>query len=976
MKIFSRIIIAFAMLFTAASLHAQQNPPFKGWKYIDAGHYRIIFPARLEKIAQRTANLMIHYEKYNYAGMSTEPDYIPIVIIDDYSEANGFVSSAPFYSHWFTTPSSFNSVDWFTGLAIHEGRHMVQRNRMQEGPAKFSWYFVLGNYGTAIYEGLFIPRWYLEGDAVVMETALTNGGRGRIASFPMWYRALELSDKRYSYYRSYLGTYNDMYPRPNPYSLGYLINSHVRLHHDRRTVDNLIEKTDDASCSFPSCLGNSCIFPSYSYSLKLLTGRNINDTYNAAMDEYREYWKDNLAGIKFTESEKLSPERKDTWESFIFPFTARNDTYALRFARDRKFSLVKITPGGTDEICMMPYDALTPLYHHERGLSAGGDFMLWRESVPDPRWGYRSYSDLKLHNLKTEETFDLTDDGKFIAAAISSDGATAAGIEYTAGKGYSLSIFSTEKREAISRFELNSPGHVYDPAVSGSRVALCAQEKEGNSIVIFDTATGKKETVTGRTHLEHFRSPLFNGSYLFYVSDYTGIDNIYAVDLKTGKRFQVTSVMFGAYFPSLSQGNILLYNEYTLTGYKTVSIKIDPAGWTPFEKLSKPADPYVDAIALQELAPDKKVPDDIPENEYEVNEYWTLLHGMTIPGWIPFFDFTSYDFSFNIYTQDVLHTLQAGAGYIYNFNEKTHTAAGSLVYSGLYPVFSLTGSYGKRTRWIADKDERINGIEYITWLEKTATAGISLPLNFSRGIHSTFFTLGAKSALVDVSEVYPTDYMIYSDMDNNGLLKYASYYMTFQHTITGAQNAILPRWGEIINVSYWHTPWESDYSGKMKSMDITLFMPSVFSTHGFKFTGACVLNDPDNYVFTQQVLFTRGYEAVTHKKYIGGSADYMFPIADFSFSLAESFESLTGYSFFLFKLLYFKRLNGSIYFDYARGTSWGIVTEYSSAGFELTSVQNLFSNPYLLFEAGLRYSYCFETKENVYGVVVKVPFME
>jgi len=136
---FLRIITFIIFMISAATLRisAQQNPPFKGWKYIDAGHYRIIFPEGLENIAQRTANLMIYYEKYNYAGMSTEPAYIPIVIIEDYSEANGFVSFAPFYSHWFTTPSSFDSIDWFTGLAIHEGRHMVQRNRMQKGGAKY-----------------------------------------------------------------------------------------------------------------------------------------------------------------------------------------------------------------------------------------------------------------------------------------------------------------------------------------------------------------------------------------------------------------------------------------------------------------------------------------------------------------------------------------------------------------------------------------------------------------------------------------------------------------------------------------------------------------------------------------------------------------------------------------------------------------------------------------------------------------------
>jgi len=965
---FLRIIIFILFMICAATLRisAQQNPPFKDWKYIDAGHYRIIFPEGLEKIAQRTANLMIYYEKYNYAGMSTEPDYIPIVIIEDYSEANGFVSFAPFYSHWFTTPSSFDSIDWFTGLAIHEGRHMVQRNRLQEGGAKYSWYVILGNYGTALYLGLFIPNWYLEGDAVVMETALTNGGRGRIASFPMWYRTLELSGRRYSYYRATLGTYNDMYPYPDPYSLGYLVNSYVRKYYSRAAWDNVLEYTD-----------RSCLYPSFDNALELATGHDLNEIYNTALDRYREYWKNNLEGMEFTESAQVFPERKDKWESFAFPFIYGDSIYAIRFARDRSLSLVKRTADETDELRMIPYDIISPLFHHERGISAGGGYILWREAIPDPRWGYRSYSDLRLYNVESGKTLDLTDNKKFIAAALSADGTTAAAVEYIAAKGYSLELFSIADMKNSGSYELNDAGHIYDPAIQGNLVALCTQEKEGNSIIIFDTENGKKTRIIDTTHLEHFRSPIFHNEYLFFVSDYTGIDNIYAVNLKNRKRFQVTSVMYGAYFPSISPGNnALLYNEYTLTGYKTVSSSIDPSAWISFEKLKKPADPYIDAIAAQELGRGGNVPDDLPEQKYVANEYNTLLHGMTIPGWIPFFNFTNYDFSFNIFTQDVLHTLQAGAGYTYNFNEKTHTAAGTLLYSALYPVLILTGSYGNRTRWISDKKNRYNGIEFITWMEKTASAEINLPLNFSRGIHSTFMDIGARGVLVDIRDIDPPVYRIYSDMENNGLLKYSSYYFKMQHTVTGALNAILPRHGQIINLSYWHTPFKSDYTARMFSADATLYLPSLFSTHGFKFTGTYALNDTDDYVFTQQYLFPRGYESVTHEKFISGSVDYLFPIADFSFSPAESFEELTGYSFFLFKLFYFKRLNGGIYFDYGRGTTGDLKMDYSSAGFELTSVQNLFSNYHLLFEAGIRYSYCFETRQKVYGLVLKVPFIQ
>ena len=954
MEIFTKIIIALTITFTAiTSINAQQNPPFQNWKYIDAGHYRIIFPEGLEAAAQRIANLMAYYEKYNYAGMSTGPEYVPIVIINDYCAANGFVSSAPFYSHWFTTPSSFASADWFTGLAIHEGRHIVQRNRLREGPGKFAWSVPFGNYGTAVFQGLYIPVWFLEGDAVVMETALTWGGRGRIASFPLWYRALELNDKRYSYYRAYLGTNDDMYPYANPYSLGYLICSYVRRHYGREAWDSILDDT-----------GRFCLFPTFDGAIKAETNKSIREIYNETMDEYREYWKNNLAGMKFTKSENISPERESTWESWVFPFTVDGNIYAMRFARDRKLALVKIDNNGAEEIRLMPYNALSPLYKHQGGLSAGGDFALWRETVPDPRWGYRSYSELRLYSFSSGQTFNLTSKGKFIASAISSDGSAAAGIEYRAETGYSLITFSTETKERLVIHEINGFGHVFDPAVADDgTIALCSLDKNGNAVLVMDMKSGKSTTVAGYTHNEHFRTPVFYDRYLFYISDYTGVDNIYAIDLKTKERFQVTSVMLGAYYPHVSRKNkTLLFNEYTLTGYKTVSIRIAPETWRPFAKLERPVDPYIETISSQELGKEGKVPDDVPEKKYKAKGYHTLLHGMMIPGWYPFFDVNNNDFSFNIITQDVLHTVQALVSYIFNLNEKTHTGKGTLIYAGLYPVFSFSGSFGNRALYIEEEKNRYNGNDYVTWMEKSAVLGISIPLNFSRGINSTFLSFGATGGMVNITDVDPPVYSIYSDLDRNGLLKYASYHISFQHTITGALNSRIPRWGELINLSYSHTPWKADYTGKMFSADMTIYLPSVFSTHGFKLTGGYTCNDKTDYVFTQPLLFPRGYESVVHEKFISGSADYLFPIADFSLPV--------------WKLIHFRRMNGTVFFDYGRGISGDSATAYPSTGFELTLVQNLLSNSYLVFEAGLRVSYCFATKEKVYGLVLTTPLLE
>ena len=43
--------------------------------------------------------------------------------------------------------------------------------------------YILGEQAPGGVLGLYIPSWFLEGDAVSTETALSNSGRGRTCAF-------------------------------------------------------------------------------------------------------------------------------------------------------------------------------------------------------------------------------------------------------------------------------------------------------------------------------------------------------------------------------------------------------------------------------------------------------------------------------------------------------------------------------------------------------------------------------------------------------------------------------------------------------------------------------------------------------------------------------------------------------------------------------------------------------------------------
>lgn len=56
-------------------------------------------------------------------------------------------------------------------------------------------YYIIGEQAAGV-ASFFLPVWFLEGDAVSTETAMSNGGRGRLPEFNMVYRAQMLGGKR------------------------------------------------------------------------------------------------------------------------------------------------------------------------------------------------------------------------------------------------------------------------------------------------------------------------------------------------------------------------------------------------------------------------------------------------------------------------------------------------------------------------------------------------------------------------------------------------------------------------------------------------------------------------------------------------------------------------------------------------------------------------------------------------------------
>lgn len=160
------------------------DPGKAKWRQIKTENYIFIYPEEIDSLARRYAT---HFETNRARVMEPldiNPKRIPVVFHPYYTRSNGVVTWAPKRVDIFTTPPAYENTSepWDVNVSIHESRHIGQVSHFEKGVWKVL-YPLIGEQSTGIGVGLYPSKAFLEGDAVIAETELTNAGRGRNADF-------------------------------------------------------------------------------------------------------------------------------------------------------------------------------------------------------------------------------------------------------------------------------------------------------------------------------------------------------------------------------------------------------------------------------------------------------------------------------------------------------------------------------------------------------------------------------------------------------------------------------------------------------------------------------------------------------------------------------------------------------------------------------------------------------------------------
>ncbi|MCB9026025.1 MAG: hypothetical protein H6625_06890, partial [Bdellovibrionaceae bacterium] len=164
-------------MFPSSIVNASVDPAIQ-WKTIETSHFEVIYPAHLEMNGQLYANSA--EKAYNkLLPIFKEAPNKTLLFLDDSTDlVNGFASFFPYplivlYLNLPNPHSDISSYeDWVEMLLIHEYSHILNMHPVHGFYTPLKYIF-----GNIVKPNALLPRWYLEGLAVELESRLTKKGR-------------------------------------------------------------------------------------------------------------------------------------------------------------------------------------------------------------------------------------------------------------------------------------------------------------------------------------------------------------------------------------------------------------------------------------------------------------------------------------------------------------------------------------------------------------------------------------------------------------------------------------------------------------------------------------------------------------------------------------------------------------------------------------------------------------------------------
>ncbi|MEI9937166.1 MAG: hypothetical protein WDO69_08060 [Pseudomonadota bacterium] len=565
---------------------AHAGDPYLEWYTVKTPHFRVHYHGGEEDIAQRTASSAESVYQRLVPQLGWAPKQVTeIVITDDTDSANGSASTLPYnvVRLFATAPDDMSPLgdydNWINELITHEYTHILQIDNTSGLPA-------IGNaiLGKTFAPNNAQPRWILEGLAVVMESEHTSGGRLRSSQFDMYLRA-DVLDQRLAR----LDEISNPARRWPGGNLWYLYGANF--------IGWIVDTYGpDTYAAVATDYGASVIPWGINRAIRRVTGR----TYEQLYEGWRAYLERKYAAQTLSvQARGLRQGRRLTRRGFnastpvFMPQCGQRGGPRLVYARD--------DGNTTAGIYSLELDAQDPDASAEllarsggHGLSVDRDCSLYFDnSAPSNRLYF--FNDLLRQPANTRSPAGternrqrLTVGARAGTPDVSPDGRWLSYVTNRAGTS-TLRIARVNAQHELEGERALVPSAEYEQAYTprfspdGRQLAYSAWTRGGyRDIRVVDVQSGSFYEVTHDRAID--QQPVWSpdGKTLYFVSDRTGIANVFAYELGSRKLLQVTNVLTGAYMPAVSSdGRRMVYVGYDSHGFDLYELPLEQSRFLP-----------------------------------------------------------------------------------------------------------------------------------------------------------------------------------------------------------------------------------------------------------------------------------------------------------------------------------------------------------------------------------------------------------
>lgn len=779
------------------------DPAAVRWRQMETENFIMIFPKGEDSLA-RVYGTELEQARLRIAGSSgyligqSYKGKMPVVLHSRYVLPNASVTWAPKRMDIFTVndPYAPTAMPWVRNLAIHEGRHAAQMQfGADRGNKVLHWFF--GEMAAGAFAGIYPGPAFLEGDAVVAETAFSRSGRGRQADFLEYMRpAFDCGDWR-DYYRWFYGS-NKLYT-PDYYRVGYMLIAGTRVFFNdplftQEYFDRVVRKGG---------------FFNLQKTVKSASGKSFNESFRTIEENFQQLWNIEAAVREpFMPSRQISqrPRMHSEYNGSVLGGDSR--IYSLKSGMATPNCLVRLDPNGKEKRIRSFASYTSDLF-----LDSEGQRIFWSESVSGRRWTLGGSSRIRYVDLsKPGKVQNLTKKGRYFNPAPTEDGKVIAVTEYPYAGGSRIVLLDSADGSVRKSFTAPDSLQFTESAWIGDRLFAAGLSENGMGIyeVTGPDSDGKailckllgpqpvtlshlrtvpaiepevrqgsettERTKTIKDNNGHFdklserslslsKHPVSEGTQLSFLCDRTGVTELYSLDVEsltlrqlTSTRYGISSPVFKAdtlYYSSLAASDRPKDHKQGRMMYATAVADL-PVTEVRYEDIHKYL--VADALTAQEnaLGDSIAVATEVKFSQLEKYSKIRLPH---IHSWAPVY--FNYDNVESISSDDYYKTFSLGATALFQNLLSTgygmvgygahedphkdgkwrHSGHFKYIFTGLYPVFEFSADFNDRAALDIQKIQITKDRAYKLYNQGTQTGRpyfsgsvkAYIPFNFSSG---------------------------------------------------------------------------------------------------------------------------------------------------------------------------------------------------------------------------------------------------